>query len=75
MLVGCRGHVFVPALGMAFVKHGKEPPSDGQYVREERLTPPYRIIPAGARVSVEQSPARLNVELDTRNRVIGLFCG
>ena len=75
MLVACRGHVFVPALGMVFVKHGKPPPGEGQYLREERLTPPYRIIPAGARVSVEQSPARLNVELDKLNRVIGLYCG
>ncbi|MBY0509342.1 MAG: hypothetical protein K2P94_04240 [Rhodospirillaceae bacterium] len=75
MLVACRGHVFVPALGMIFVKHGKQPPTEGQYLREERLTPPYRIIPAGANVSVEQSPSRLNVELDKLNRVIGLFCG
>jgi hypothetical protein len=75
MLVACRGHVFVPALGMVFVKHGKPPPAEGQYLREERLTPPYRIIPAGANVSVEQSPTRLNVELDKHNRVIGLFCG
>lgn len=75
MLVACRGHVFVPALGMVFVKHGKQPPGEGQYLREERLTPPYRIIPAGARVSVEQSPTRLNVELDKINRVIGLYCG
>ncbi len=75
MLVACRGHVFVPALGMVFVKHGKQPPTEGQYLREERLTPPYRIIPAGANVSVEQSPSRLNVELDKLNRVIGLFCG
>lgn len=75
MLVACRGHVFVPALGMAFVKRGKQPPSDGQYLREERLTPPYRIIPFAANVSVEQSPKRLNVELDKLNRVIGLYCG
>jgi hypothetical protein len=75
MLVACRGHVFVPALGMRFVKKGKPPPTEGQYVREERLTPPYRIIPFGANVSVEQSPKRLNVELDRLNRVIGLFCG
>ena len=75
MLVACRGHVFVPALGMVFVKHGKQPPGEGQYLCEERLTPPYRIIPAGARVSVEQSPTRLNVELDKLNRVIGLYCG
>lgn len=75
MLVACRGHVFVPALGMVFVKHGKQPPKEGQYVREESLTPPYRVLPFGARVSVEQSPERLNVELDQRNRIIGLYCG
>ena len=75
MLVACRGHVFVPALGMKFVKRGKEPPADGQFLREERLTPPYRVIPFGARVSVEQSPTRLNVELDKLDRVIGLYCG
>lgn len=75
MLVACRGHVFVPALGMAFVKRGKPPPTEGQYLREERLTPPYRVVPFGANVSVERSPTRLNVELDTLNRVIGLSCG
>lgn len=75
MLVNCRGHVLVPALGMHFVMKGKEPPKEGQYVREEHLTPPYRIIPAGARVSSEQSPARLNVELDKYDRIIGLYCG
>jgi hypothetical protein len=75
MLVNCRGHVFVPALGMTFVPHGKEPPQDGQFLREERLTPPYRVLPAGARVSNELSATRLNVELDKRNRVIGLYCG
>jgi hypothetical protein len=75
MLVGCRGHVLVPALGMYFVARGKVPPSKGQYIREERLTAPYRVIPYGAHVSVEQSAARLNVELDKRGRVIGLYCG
>jgi hypothetical protein len=75
MLVACRGHVFVPALGMVFVKHGKQPPKNGQYVREESLTPPYRILPSGARVSVETSPQRLNVELDQLNRIIGIYCG
>jgi hypothetical protein len=75
MLVNCRGHVYVPALGMAFVARGKQPPSDGQFLREERLTPPYRVIPAGARVSTDQSPARLNVELDSRSRIVGFYCG
>lgn len=75
MLINCRGHVFVPALGMKFIPRGKEPPAEGQYLREERLTAPYRIVPAGARVSVEQSPTRLNVELDKLNRIIGFYCG
>lgn len=75
MLVSCRGHVFVPALGMKFVAQGMGLPEEGQYLREERLTPPYRVLPFGARVSMEQSPNRLNVELDKYNRVIGLYCG
>ncbi len=75
MLVNCRGHVLVPALGMTFVARGKDAPDRGQYLREERLTPPYRVIPPGARVSTEQSPKRLNVELDTLDRIIGLYCG
>ena len=75
MLVNCRGHVYVPALGMVFVARGKEVPKSGQFLREERLTPPYRIIPAGARVSTDQSPTRLNVELDKLNRIIGFYCG
>ena len=75
MLINCRGHVFVPALGMKFVERGVEPPKDGQYLREESLTPPYRIIPSGAAVSFEQKPARLNIELDRQTRVIGLYCG
>jgi hypothetical protein len=75
MLVGCRGHVVVPALGMKLVTRSAKPPAEGQYLREERLTPPYRIIPFGARVSMEQSPQRLNVELDQAGRIIGLYCG
>ena len=75
MLVPCRGHVFVPALGMTFVMKGKDAPDRGQYLREERLTPPYRILPHGARVSMEHSSDRLNVELDDKGRVIGLYCG
>ncbi len=75
MLVACRGHVYVPALGMKFVSRGKQAPEEGQYLREERLTAPYRVIPFGARVSMEQSPARLNVELDRYSRIIGLYCG
>ena len=75
MLVNCRGHVLVPALGMTFVARGKKAPERGQYLREERLTPPYRIVPPSARISAEQSPRRLNIELDAIGRIIGLYCG
>ena len=34
MLAGCRGHVFVPALGVTFVMRGQEAPEEGQYLRE-----------------------------------------
>ena len=75
MLVNCNGHVLVPALGMTFVRRGKEVPTTGQYLREERLSPPYRVIPPGVRVSPEQSPSRVNIELDSARRITGLFCG
>ncbi len=75
MLVNCNGHVLVPALGMTFVRRGKEPPVDGQYLREERLSPPYRVIPPGVSLSPEQSPTRVNLELDSSSRIVGLFCG
>ena len=75
MLVACRGHVLVPALGMQLIPKGKEPPQTGQYLREERLTAPYRILPPGARMSQEMNPGRLNVELDAQGNIIGLYCG
>jgi hypothetical protein len=75
MLVGCRGHVLVPALGMTFIYNGQEPPAEGQYLKEDKLTPPYRILRPGAAISREQSPTRLNVELDRQSRIIGLYCG
>ena len=75
MLVACRGHVLVPALGMLLIPKGKDAPQSGQYLREERITPPYRILPPGARLSQEMSPTRLNVELDNQGRIIGLYCG
>jgi hypothetical protein len=75
MLVPCRGHVLVPALGMTFVSKGEQAPTQGQYMREENLTPPYRILPPGAFVTKEHSPARVNVELDAQKRIIGLYCG
>ena len=75
MLVACRGHVLVPAMGMTLVPNGGLPPASGQFLREARLTPPYRIIHPGDRVSAEHSPTRLNVELDREGRVVGLSCG
>jgi hypothetical protein len=74
-LVGCRGHVLVPSLGMNFISKGAPMPTEGQYVREESLTAPYRVIRPGDRMSQDRSPARLNVELDSFSRVIGLACG
>ena len=75
MLVNCRGHVLVPALGMVFVYNGQEPPVSGQYLKEDKLAPPYRILRPGAVTSREMSPTRLNVELDNQNHIIGLYCG
>ena len=75
MLVPCRGHVLVPAIGMLLIPRGKEPPESGQYIREERISPPYRVLPPGARLSQEMSPSRLNVELDNDGRITGLYCG
>lgn len=75
MLVPCRGHVLVPALGMTLVPKNTQAPETGQFLREERITPPYRVLPPDARVSMDKSPERLNVELDRYNRVVGLYCG
>lgn len=74
-LVGCRAHVLVPALGMTFVFKGAETPTSGQFLREDRLTAPYRVIKPGDRVSQDRSQQRQNVELDSYNRVVGLSCG
>src|SRR5262245_49214771 len=75
LLKACRGHVLVPALGMKFVPQGKTPPDSGQYLREENISAPYRVISPGVRLTQEQSPSRLNVELDKYGRLVGLFCG
>lgn len=75
MLVNCRGHVLVPALGMTFVKRGGEAPPTGQFMREDHLTAPYRVLSPGDRMSMEFSPQRLNVELDRFGRIVGLYCG
>src|SRR6185436_20782092 len=58
MLVNCRGHVLVPALGMKMVMKNAAPPEKGQYLRAERLTPPYRIIRPGAFVSQDMNAKR-----------------
>ena len=75
LLKACRGHVLVPALGMKFVPRGAVPPTSGQFLREESVSAPYRIITPGSRVSPELSPMRLNVELDRWGRLVGLYCG
>jgi hypothetical protein len=75
LLVACRGHVLVPALGMNFINKGSEAPASGNFLREESLTPPYRVLTPGARISMEHSAQRLNVELDRYRRIIGLYCG
>lgn len=75
MLVACRGHVLVPALSMMLVPNGGTPPMSGQYIREERLTPPYRVIRPGDRVTTDRNPSRLNVELDRAGHIIDLRCG
>lgn len=74
-LVECRGHVLVPSMGMVFVPAGVQPPSRGQYLREESLTPPYRVLPPGAAGTMDFVPSRLNVDLDRDNRIINLRCG
>ena len=74
-LVNCRGHVLVPALGMTFVPAGGRLPSRGQFLREESLTPPYRILPPGASATMDFVPQRLNVDLDNDNRIVNLRCG
>jgi len=77
LLKPCRGHVLVPALGMKFVARGGKAPGDAkeQFLREENVSAPYRIIPPRARVTQDHSPARLNVEIDAYDRVVGLYCG
>ncbi len=75
MLVACRGHVLVPALGMLFVPRNTTAPPQGQFLREESLSPPYRIIAPGARITQDMNAVRLNVELDKARRIVGLFCG
>ncbi|NKB45349.1 MAG: hypothetical protein GKS03_13840 [Alphaproteobacteria bacterium] len=74
-LVSCRGHVLVPAMGMTFVPYGSAAPSSGQFLREESLTPPYRVLPPGAAATMDNVPSRLNVDVDRNNRIINIRCG
>jgi hypothetical protein len=60
---------------MTFVMRGAAPPAMGQYLREERLVPPYRVLRPGDRFTEERVPDRLNIELDGLDRIIGLSCG
>lgn len=75
MLMGCRGHVLAPAMGMTFVPFGGQQPAQGQFLREESLTAPYRVLPPGSMATMDNVPSRLNVDLDGNNRIIGLRCG
>jgi hypothetical protein len=74
-LTDCRGHVLVPAMGMTFVPSGGRPPGRGQYLREESLTAPYRVLPPGAAATMDFVPSRLNIDLDSDNRIINIRCG
>ena len=73
-LVGCRGHVLLPAVGMTLVLAGKAPPAAGQYLKEERIPPPYRVLRADGEIT-DEMPSRLNVEVDRSYRIVGLYCG
>ena len=75
MLMACRGHVLIPAMGMTFVPVGGRVPAAGQFLREESLTPPYRVLPPGAMATQDYNPSRLNVDLDRNDRIINLRCG
>lgn len=74
-LVACRGHVLVPAAGMTFVPFGAQPPSQGQYLREESLSAPYRVLPPGAAATMDNVPSRLNIDVDRSNRILNIRCG
>ena len=76
------GRLTLSALALALLagcgggpSRGGYPYVRGQYLREENLTPPYRILPPRAIITKEFSAARVNVELDDQRRIIGLYCG
>ena len=74
-LLGCRGHVLTPAIGMTLVSFGGQSPSSGQFLREESLTPPYRVLSPGAAMTMDIVPSRLNINIDRNNRIVNLRCG
>jgi len=74
-LSACRGHVLIPAVGMIFVRRGASAPSTGRYLTEASVTPPYRILFPGLPGTQDYSPSRLNIVLDTDNRITDLRCG
>lgn len=40
-----------------------------------RFRQPVRVIPAGAPITMDFNPDRLNFELDTRGRISRVYCG
>jgi hypothetical protein len=74
-LMACRAHVLIPAVGMTFVPTGGRVPASGQYLREESLTPPYRVLPPGAAATRDYIVNRLNIDVDRNNRIVNLRCG
>ena len=74
-LAPCRGDAMLPAVGMTLVLRGGQIPAEGRFVREERLIAPYRILPPGARMTMDYIENRLNIEVDRRYVITGLRCG
>jgi hypothetical protein len=40
-----------------------------------RFSQPLRVIPPGQAVTMDYSPARLNIEIDARGRIAAVHCG
>ena len=74
-LAPCRGDAMLPAVGMTLVLRGAQIPPEGRFVREERLTAPYRILPPGSRMTMDYLQNRLNIEVDRQSVITGLRCG
>ena len=62
-------------MGMTFVPFGARVPGSGQYLREESLTAPYRVLPPGAAATMDNVPSRLNIDVDRNNRIVNIRCG